>query len=135
LQACNFLTLALFGGTPYSVDQAGVVKCVVKVGCVIGADMQIADKMSMDLSYVDGRAHEATEDRGLVGSREWDVRRQLEITRLEAIGVITGEAEPCLRSSDFKAGASILRRYTTVNVGRECGTRLKHLMPRAYDEG
>jgi hypothetical protein len=87
--------------------------------------MQIADKMSVDLSYVDGRAHEATEDRGLVGIREWDVRRQLEIALLEAIGVIAGEAEPCLRSSDFKAGASILRRYTTVNVGREYGTRLR----------
>ena len=39
--------------------------------------------------------------------------------------MITGEAEPCLRSSDFEAGASILRCYTTVNVGREYGARLR----------
>jgi hypothetical protein len=39
--------------------------------------------------------------------------------------MITGEAEPCLRSSDFKAGASILWCYTTVNVGREYSTRLR----------
>jgi hypothetical protein len=83
--------------------------------------MQIADRMSIDLSHIDGRAREATGDRGLVGSREWDVRRQLEIPSLEAVGVITGEAEPCLRTSDFKAGASIPRRY--VNVRREYGTR------------
>lgn len=39
--------------------------------------------------------------------------------------MITGEAEPCLRSSDFEAGASILRCYTTVNLGREYGTGLR----------
>jgi hypothetical protein len=125
LQAYNFLTLPLFGGTLYSGDQAGVVKCVVKAGCVVGARMQIADKMSVDLSHIDGRAHEATGDCGLVGSREWDGRRQLEIPSLEAVGVITGEAEPCLRSSDFEAGAGILRCHTAVNVSREYGTRLR----------
>ena len=44
---------------------------------------------------------------------------------VDAEGVITGEAEPCLRSSDFEAGASILRCYTTVNLGREYGTGLR----------
>jgi len=86
--------------------------------------MQITDKISVDLSYVDCCAHEATGDRSLLGFREWDVRRQMEVPSLEAVGVITGKAKPCLRSSDFKAGASILWCYTTVNVGREYGTRL-----------
>src|ERR1700730_3439807 len=81
--------------------------------------------MSVDLSHADRRAHEATRDRGLVGYHERDVRSQLEVPSLEAVGVIAGEAEPCLRSSDFEAGASILRCYTTVNVGREYGTRLR----------
>src|ERR1700730_2326219 len=81
--------------------------------------------MSVDLSHADRRAHEATRDRGLVGYHERDVRAQLEVPSLEAGGVITGEAEPCLRSSDFEAGASILRCYATVNVGREYGIRLR----------
>src|ERR1700730_284472 len=81
--------------------------------------------MSVDLSHADRRAHEATRDRGLVGYHERDVRSQLEVPSLEAVGVIAGEAQPCLRSSDFEAGASILRCYTTVNVGREYGTRLR----------
>ena len=70
---CDFLPLASFGGAPYSVDETGVVKCVVKAGCVVGAHMQIANKMSIDLSYVDRRTHEPTGDRGLVGCYECDV--------------------------------------------------------------
>ncbi len=54
--------------------------------------MHIADKMSVDLSYVDRRTHEATGDRGLIGCREWNVRPQLEVPSLEAVGVITGQA-------------------------------------------
>ena len=101
------------------------MKCVVKAGCSVSALTQIADQMRVDLSHVDRRAHEATRDRGLVGYHERDVRSQLEVPSLEAVGVITCEAELCLRSSDFEAGASILRCYTTVNVGREYGTRLR----------
>jgi hypothetical protein len=43
---------------------------VVKAGCVVGARIQIADKMSIDLSHVDRRTHESTRDRGQVGCRE-----------------------------------------------------------------
>jgi hypothetical protein len=48
------LPLASFGGAPYSVDEAGVVKCVVKAGCAVGARLQISDQMSIDLSHIDG---------------------------------------------------------------------------------
>ena len=66
----KFLPLASFGGTPYCLDETRVVKRVVKAGCVIGARMQIADKMSIDLSHIYRRTHETTGDRGLVGCRE-----------------------------------------------------------------
>ena len=49
-EACKFLALASFGGSPYSLDESGVVKCVLKAGCAIGTRMQIADKMSVDLA-------------------------------------------------------------------------------------
>ena len=84
------LPLASFGGVSYSLDQTGVVKCVVKAACVVGARMEIADKMSVDLSHVDRRAHEPTANRRLVGCRERDVRRELEIPSMGAVGVITG---------------------------------------------
>jgi hypothetical protein len=72
------------------------VKCVVKAACAVRACIHIADKMRVDLSHVDRRALEPTGDRGLVGYREWDVRREFEIPSLRAVGVITGQAEPSL---------------------------------------
>jgi hypothetical protein len=42
-EACKFLALASFGGSPYSLDDSGVVKCVLKAGCAVGTRMQIAD--------------------------------------------------------------------------------------------
>jgi hypothetical protein len=70
---CDFLLLASFGGAPYSLDETGVVKGVFKARCAVGARMQIADKMSVDLSHVDRRTHESTGDRGLLGWYECDV--------------------------------------------------------------
>ena len=49
-EACKFLALASFGGSPYSLDESGVVKCVLKAGYAVGTRMQIADKMSEDLA-------------------------------------------------------------------------------------
>jgi hypothetical protein len=46
----NLLPLASFGGVPYGVDEAGVVKCVVKPGCAVSALSQISYKMSVDLT-------------------------------------------------------------------------------------
>ena len=69
----NLLPLASLGGTPYSVDEAGVVKCVVKAGCAVSARMQIADNMGVDLPHVDHCAHEPTGDRGLLGCHEWEI--------------------------------------------------------------
>jgi hypothetical protein len=96
LEACKFLALASFGGAPYGIDETGVVKCVFKAGCAVGARMQIADKMSVDLSDVDRRTHEPTGDCGLLGCREWEVRPHLEISSLKTIGMTTGQAEPPL---------------------------------------
>jgi hypothetical protein len=125
LPTCDLLPLSSFGGAPYSLDETSVVKCVVKAGCSPGGPPQIADQISIDLSHIDRRAHVAIRDRGFVRYREWDVRSQRGVPRVDAVGVITGEAEPCLRSSDFEAGATILRCYTNVNLGREYGTRLR----------
>lgn len=63
----NMLPLTSFTGAPHSLDETGVVKCVLKTRCDAGALTQITDQMSVDLSHVDRRAHEATRDRGLVG--------------------------------------------------------------------
>ena len=65
--------VAPFGGTLYSLDEAGVVKGVFKAGRAIGARAQITDKIRVDLSDVDRRAHEPAGHRGLVGSHERDV--------------------------------------------------------------
>ena len=93
IRKCYFLPFASFCGAPYRVDEAGVVKSVCKAGCVVGTCMQIANKMKVDLSDVDGGTHEPTRDRGFLGCQESDVRCQLEITSLESVGVVTGEAE------------------------------------------
>jgi hypothetical protein len=50
-EACKFLALASFSGSPYSLDESGVVKCVLKAGCAVGTRMQTADKMSVDLTF------------------------------------------------------------------------------------
>jgi len=72
----NLSSLASLTGTPYRIDEAGVMKCVIKAGSAVGARMQIADKMSVDLSHVNRRPHEPTKDRALVGCSEWDIRRE-----------------------------------------------------------
>jgi len=64
---CNLLSVFQF--EPYQIG-AGVVKCVLKPRCAIGARMQVAHKMSVDFSYVDGRTHEPTGDRRLFGCLE-----------------------------------------------------------------
>jgi hypothetical protein len=70
---CDSLPLASVGGAPYSLDEPGVVNCVLKAGCAIGSHLQIADKMSVDLSHVDRRADESTGDRSFLGSLKTDV--------------------------------------------------------------
>jgi len=69
----NSLPLASVGGAPYSLNEPGVVNCVLEAGCAIGPRLHIADKMSVDLAYVDRRAHEPTGDRGLLGCLKTDV--------------------------------------------------------------
>ena len=61
-----------------------------EAGCAVGTRMQIADKMSVDLSDVDRRAHEPTGDRGLLRCLERDIWLQFDVSSLEAIGVIAG---------------------------------------------
>jgi hypothetical protein len=46
LLTCNSLPLASVGGAPYSLDEPGVVNCVLKAGCAIGPRLHISDKMS-----------------------------------------------------------------------------------------
>jgi len=81
------LSRASFGGAPYGLDETGVVKGVFKSGFTVGARMQVADKLSIDLSDIDRGAHEPTGDRSLLGWHELDVRRQLQVPSLEAVGV------------------------------------------------
>src|SRR5580658_6020275 len=100
------------------------MKCVFKVGCVVGARMQITQKISVDLSHVDRRTHEPSGDRSFLGPHKCDVRRQLEISTLEAVRVMTAQVEPSVRPSDFEPEASIPVRYTTMNVGRKYGARI-----------
>jgi hypothetical protein len=54
------------------------------------------------------------------------MRRSTSVPSLEAVGVITGQAEPSIRTPDLEPEAHILRLYSSVDVGRECGagTRL-----------
>lgn len=61
------LSRASFGGARHRLDETDVVKCVVKSGCAVSARMQVADKMSVDLSDVDRRAHEPTGNASLLG--------------------------------------------------------------------
>jgi hypothetical protein len=107
----------------YSLDKAGVVKSVFKAEGDVGARMHIVDKLSVDFAHIDRRAHEPARDHRLVGCREWDARRHLEVPSLEAVGVITGQAQRSLRSPDPEPEASILSRHTSTDIGCQCGTR------------
>ena len=69
----DFLPLAAFGGAPYSLAETGVMKCMFKAGGAVGVRMQIADKLSVDLSYVDCCTHESTGDHGLLRCFERDI--------------------------------------------------------------
>src|SRR5258708_7391247 len=116
----DFLRLASLGGARHGLDEAGVVKCVPEAACAVGAHLQIADEMNVDLADVDRRAQKPAGNRGLLRCSEYDARCELEIPGLEAVRVSTGQAEPSLRSRDLEAEPSILRRPTTVDGGREC---------------
>src|SRR5580700_10299255 len=100
------------------------MKCVFKVGCVVSARMQITDKISVDLSHVDRRPHESSGDRSFLGRHKCDVGSQPEISALEAVRVTAAQIEPSVFPSDFEAEASILVRYTTMNVGGKYGARI-----------
>src|SRR5579864_3304116 len=122
---CQALPHASFCSPPYSLDETGVVNRVFKTGSVVGALTNIADEMSVDRSHIDRGTHEPTGDRGLLGRLECHVRPELEISSLEAVGVVASQAEPSLRSLDLEAEASILRRRATVNVRRNDGARTR----------
>ncbi len=61
------------GGMHYGLDKARIVKCVLKSRRSVGPFMQIADKLSIDLSYIDCRLHGPARDRGRVRFNEWDI--------------------------------------------------------------
>ena len=54
----------------YSLDEAGVVKCVLESRRFVGPFMQVADELGVDLSYID-RLH-GTGNCGRVRLGEWD---------------------------------------------------------------
>lgn len=68
----QFLPLASFGRAPYSFHEAGIVNCVVKTGCAVGARMQIAEKLRVDLTHIDGCLHACARDRSGIGFIEFD---------------------------------------------------------------
>ena len=86
----ELLALASFGGAPYSLDEPSTVKCVLESRSSVGPFTQIADKLSVDLSYIDCRLHGPGRDRGRVRFNEWDICRQLEIAGLEATSLKPG---------------------------------------------
>jgi hypothetical protein len=90
LTSCEALSLTLFHSAHYSLDQTRILNCVVKAGYAVGPGTVIPDKMSIDLSHVDGGSHETAGGRGFVGYRERNIRRQLEIPSLTAIRMIAG---------------------------------------------
>ena len=71
--SCNVLSLASFGGAPYSLDEPSTVKCVVKAGCDVCARTHIAREMCIDLPDIDRHLHSPVGDRGCVGFNECDV--------------------------------------------------------------
>src|SRR5580704_6097524 len=79
------------------------MKCEFKAGCVVGARMQITDKISVDLSHVDRRSHESSGNRSFLGRHKCDVGRQLEISTLKTIRVTAAQIEPSIFPSDFEA--------------------------------
>src|SRR6202030_2175421 len=99
------------------------MKSMFQVGGVVGARMQITHKISVDLSHVDRRPHESSGDHSFLRRHKCDVRRQLEISTLEAVRVTAAQIEPSVFPSDFEAEAGVLVRYTTVNVGSEHSAR------------
>jgi hypothetical protein len=68
--ACKVLSLASFGGAPYSLDEPSTVKCVLESRSSVGPFVQIADELGVDLSYVDCRLHGPARDHGRVRFNE-----------------------------------------------------------------
>jgi hypothetical protein len=66
------LSLASFGGAPHGLDEPSIVKCVSEPRSFVGPFMQIADKLGVDLSYIDCRLHGPARDRGRVRFNEQD---------------------------------------------------------------
>src|SRR5580704_14051004 len=100
------------------------MKCEFKAGCVVGARMQITDKISVDLSHVDRRSHESSGNRSFLGRHKCDVGRQLDISTLKTVRVTATQIEPSIFPSDFEAETGVFVRYTTVNVGSEHSARI-----------
>ena len=68
--ACSVLSLASFGGAPHSLDEPSIVKCVLESRSSVGPFTQIADKLGVDLSYIDCRLDGPARDRGRVRFNE-----------------------------------------------------------------
>jgi hypothetical protein len=62
----DLLPLASFCGTPCGLDETGIVNCVFKAGCAVGARMHVTDEVSVDPSHVDRCTHKATGNRDLL---------------------------------------------------------------------
>jgi len=94
----NLLAHSSFGGTPYSLDKAGIVECVTKSRRSVCPLIQIAGKLSVDLPHIDRRLHDVVGDSWRVGFCECGAGPQCEVPSLTAIGVVTGQAQPSIRS-------------------------------------
>ena len=63
----NLLAHSSFGGTPYSLDKAGIVECLTKSRRSVCPLIQVADELRVDLPHIDCRLHDIVGDSWRVG--------------------------------------------------------------------
>jgi hypothetical protein len=72
-ESTDSLSLAFFGCTRHRLHESGVVDCVCKARCAIGACTHIVDKVRVHLSDVDRCTQQPTGHRGLLRWFKYDV--------------------------------------------------------------
>lgn len=122
------MPLTSFGRAHDSVDETSVVKGVVQPWRLVGPFTYVAGKLGIDLAHIDGRVHGFDGDDGPIGLIERDAGRQVEVSSLKPVGMITGQVKPSIRTRDLETEASILQLDSTDNLSCECSARSRRSM-------
>ena len=105
----------------HGLDETGIVEGVFKAGRAVGSRMQIAKKLGVDLSHVDGCTHEAAGNRGLLGCGKWNAGLQLEVPGLDSRLVrLSHPLDPLTSRLKSASSGATPPLMSAVNTAPEC---------------